>query len=169
MTEETTKNYVVQPDHQVTDEQGKSFAAGEVVALNPESELAKRLIAEGAIVADLVIVGEKDFIVTQEYLDLNPAEAEAGTKVGDTIKVPVFEGDVQIADTVVEPTVATPGETVAPVMEKRFRGKVVVRDGYRSIPDSGTVRHISVEDGSEYDLSESDYQKEVVEVEVKTN
>lgn len=44
---------------------------------------------------------------------------------------------------------------------KRFKGQIVVVDGYRTLRDGNEVRHVSVADGSEYDLTELEYNTQV--------
>lgn len=62
--------------------------------------------------------------------------------------------------------VDTPISTPEPVDEetelpqKFFNGQVVVKDGFREV-NGHTWRHISIGDGTEYDLSEADYQDQV--------
>lgn len=96
----------------------------------------------------------EDFVVTREFLDENPGLI---AEIGETVKV---------AKASMVPEVPSKSEdeketeAVEPTVVKTYNGQEVISDGYR-IVDDRKIRHIRVVDGSAYDLSEDDYQKDV--------
>lgn len=97
------------------------------------SEYLSKLLNEGFLKP---VLDETDFVdhsVTEEDLLANPSMKNAGIEVADIIKIPA---------------------------KVSYRGQEVVSNGSR-IVNGKEWRHIRTIDGTEYDLTESEYKDEI--------
>lgn len=124
--------------------------AESVVALDPESDDVKQLLSDG-LIEEVV-----DPVVTQEWLDAHP---DSALQIGDPIPA---EGDATAKkdddakrDDVQEEAKA-PAEPV-----KKYRGQVLISDGMRTVNDK-EYHFIRIADGSTYDLTDEEYENEVI-------
>lgn len=98
-------------------------------------------------------------------LNENPDLKEAGVEIG-SIGVSATEEDmVKVNEHIggAEETIPTAPETaVEPEVEpqKRYRGKVILEESDRVVGEQ-TFKHISLEDGTQYDLTDMEYKGEV--------
>lgn len=164
----TTKNYVVLSDTGVILEGPDETVhqKGAVLALDPENEQVKVLLANdsiGEVMDDSELV---DYIVTEEFLKENPAFAEQGIVVGDTIKVPKEVAEDVTADEKAaaeaaaaaagaEQAAATDVEVEAKPAVLTFQGQEVVARSIRTVNEIDHV-HYRLADGSEQDVTDEE-------------
>lgn len=115
-----------------------------------------------------MIQTKEDEIVTPELYDLYPEFSAIGLKVGELIPVGFAYGtdDEDVEEEIAEDDGAVDSETdsiSAPqdAEEKHYGGKLVISDGFREVNDR-RFHHIRLEDGSTNDLTDEEYDKNVI-------
>ena len=93
-----------------------------------------------------------------------PVTPDVVETVTPEVVVPEVVTPESITPEVVTPEVVVTSDIEVPVIESTdgkvltFDGKKVSTDGFRTVPATGErTRHISLEDGSSYDLTEEEY------------
>ncbi len=121
-----------------------NFITQEMLDVHPEYVQAGLQVGDPVPVplTDEEMADTEDFTITQEFLDANP---EFEGEVGDIIQVPKPPHNAEKVEIKVEEKVLV------------YQGKKVISTGKRSVNDH-EVRCVRLEDGSECDISEEDYQ-----------
>ncbi len=173
------QKYKVINGHTVITPDEVTHTTDEVLELDPESDLTKGWLENGYIelVIDAPLPTMIDYVVVQgPFTNANGEVFQTGNAVqfpegSELADMAIKEGLImtktdhdnlpkdQTTSSVGAPTTPTVAGNTEPRL--RYRGKIVLVDGSRTV-GAQTFHHIRVEDGSEYDLTDLEYQTEVV-------
>lgn len=147
------------------------------VSYDPESEYTQGLVVEGAIeqlpdevsvepkleayraILDAVFVSDKTLLKGETVMADSNDPVVQGLVAAGALEL---AGSVAEADTTVNQIDTSEAASTALVNEprKRYRGHVVVEEGLRTV-EGHTYHHVKLDDGSEMDLSDGEYDTEV--------